>query len=198
MTQLLDLCLFGANPPPETLESTICVIIGTVLVTCYRYATEVKTEQMLALRDLIRHCVGEAGYHAEDLRDALLSVLQEYSENPAERNPHQTATGWIQLVKRFVEDHYSNSNLTLELLAEHFHLSPAYISRTFKKKYQCNLSNYIQTLRVQQAEKLLHTDKKLSEIAAQCGFSSVRTMSGIFLKHKHMTPSAYRNCNDSQ
>ena len=54
-------------------------------------------------------------------------------------------------------------------------------------------SDYVGSLRVRQAQGLLRaTDRKIAQIALDCGFENQRTFNRTFLKVCGTTPRAYR------
>lgn len=76
---------------------------------------------------------------------------------------------------------------------EIFELNPSYLSRIFKKLMGIGFSDYLQWIRVREAEALL-PNKKLSirEISELTGFGGVQTMNRAFKKHCGTTAGKMR------
>ena len=56
-----------------------------------------------------------------------------------------------------------------------------------------NFSDYINTLRVRRASRLLEkTDKKIADISEDVGFGSIRSFNRAFLDVMKMTPKEFR------
>lgn len=83
--------------------------------------------------------------------------------------------------------------LTLNMLAEHVHFSPEYLSRYFKKHTGKNISSFISELRIEKAQELLcHTSYPISEIGYLCGYSSTSNFRKCFSKATGSSPHSFR------
>lgn len=83
---------------------------------------------------------------------------------------------------------------SVEELAEMVYLSPAHLSRLFKKKHNMTLSSYITEQRMKIAVKLLETtDMSLAAISAKSGYSNYSYFTTIFKKTYGKTPRDYRH-----
>jgi two-component system response regulator YesN len=91
--------------------------------------------------------------------------------------------------KKYMED------LSLEHLAEMMNLHPHYISKLFKKETGDNFVNYLNTLRIREAQRLLTTQRQLtvSAIGQRVGFENKHYFSKVFKKYTGVTPGAYRD-----
>ena len=90
--------------------------------------------------------------------------------------------------------------LSLELLEKELHINRFYISHLFSKKLKIKFNDYVNSLRVAHAGKLLReTDMNMTDIVSSSGFSTSRTFNRAILKIMGETPSKYRkNCRNSQ
>ncbi|MDF2668535.1 MAG: transcriptional regulator, AraC family [Paenibacillus sp.] len=94
---------------------------------------------------------------------------------------------------QYVNTHYMQDNVTLELLSSMFHVSVPYISRSFKELVGQSFLSYLHALRIRRAASLLaSTEMTVSDIAAEVGFESFRTFSRVFKELKGVTPSDFR------
>jgi AraC-like DNA-binding protein len=95
----------------------------------------------------------------------------------------------------YINEHL-RERLNAEIIGEHIKVSPAYLSARFKKKAGQSLPDYISTMKIREAERLLiYTDKPLSDIAAYLSFSSQSYFQNIFKKLDGVTPKFYRERN---
>ena len=86
-----------------------------------------------------------------------------------------------------------NLKISLNLLAEEFHLSSQYISQLFKSEIGVNFLTYLTNLRMERAKKLLlSTALPVSEVAEQSGYGDYRVFTKAFKKSEGVTPSQYR------
>ena len=98
----------------------------------------------------------------------------------------------ISETEEYIREHYSEE-LSLDMLAEHVHVSSGYLSRFYKKETGANISAFIQQVRLEHAKQLLRkTDLKTYEIAESIGIGDPVYFSKIFKNHTGMTPKEYR------
>lgn len=98
----------------------------------------------------------------------------------------------LLLAKRYIEQYYFN-DLTLDTIAEFAHVSPQHLCRLFQKHMHMRPTNYINQTRIKVAKWRLHgTNKTITEIAEEVGYSSPYYFTNTFKKYENMSPSAYR------
>lgn len=125
---------------------------------------------------------------------ALNTLCQDFSEAlKKQRNPYITAA------QEYIEQNYSNPDLSLEEIAENLKIAPNYLSTIFSKNLGIKLFEYVNEYRLDKSiNLLLHTDKTINDISAECGFGSSRNYIRIFKKYKDNTPGAYRKQHIAQ
>ncbi len=94
-------------------------------------------------------------------------------------------------------DDYIYSHFTelvqLSDISEFLNYSKYHFSHLVKKITGMNFLEYLNHVRVLAAERfLIATDKKISEIAFECGFTDIRSLNRYFKKWYQCTPSEYR------
>ena len=95
--------------------------------------------------------------------------------------------------KLFIEQGAFDPSFTVSGAAERFGMSEAYFRRLFRSAHHTSPSNYIRSVRVERAKKLLsYQFVTLTDCAAQCGFSSVQYFTRVFRETTGMTPSQFR------
>ncbi|PTX42983.1 AraC-like DNA-binding protein [Christiangramia gaetbulicola] len=92
---------------------------------------------------------------------------------------------------------FLDPNLGLEDLAEEMEMSSTHLSKIINNQSEYNFSDYINSLRIEQAKKLLK-DKEFCKytivaIGLECGFNSRSTFYSAFKKFTSQTPSKYRD-----
>ncbi|WP_248930378.1 bifunctional transcriptional activator/DNA repair enzyme AdaA [Paenibacillus hamazuiensis] len=99
---------------------------------------------------------------------------------------------WVQQMVRWIDEHFAE-NITLQLLADHFHSSPYHLHRTFKRIRGVTPAEYILQVRMRQAKRELRTtDKTVTDIAASVGIPSAAHFATLFQKTAGCTPTQYR------
>lgn len=102
----------------------------------------------------------------------------------------------IYTITSFIHANYKKE-LSLDFISGNFFLSPYYLSHQFKKTTSFTLVNYIQMTRIRNAQQLLlYTDKKISDIAEECGFTSFSQFNRVFNKFCGLCPSRFRKNGD--
>lgn len=95
-------------------------------------------------------------------------------------------------VLTYIENHYME-HLTQAELAERFYFSREYFSRYFKKCMGMTFTEYLMRYRLQRARRLLlESEKLVTEIALESGFSDDRRFINSFKKYYGITPLQYR------
>ena len=83
--------------------------------------------------------------------------------------------------------------LTVEEIAKHVYLSPTYLQSVFKENYGVPLAEYVRRQKLQKARELLYnTQKRISDIAYDCGFEHESSFIRSFKREFGMTPGEAR------
>ncbi|GFI61282.1 HTH-type transcriptional regulator YesS [Clostridiales bacterium] len=99
----------------------------------------------------------------------------------------------IQEAKRYIEENYQNSMLSLEMLCAHLHMSTAYFSTMFKREVGESYTSYLTGIRMEKAAELLRsTDDKTYAIAARVGYDEPNYFSYVFKKRYGVSPNKFR------
>lgn len=95
--------------------------------------------------------------------------------------------------KLYIEEHYMDPEISVEMLCAHLHVSPAYFSTVFKRETEMSFVSYLTEVRLQQALNLLNTtDDKTYVIAGKVGYTEPNYFSYVFKKRFGVSPSKYR------
>lgn len=126
-------------------------------------------------------------------RILLLEMVQSIAKEDGFLLPEQGSnTNMQREMLDYIQNHYTDK-LTLEDLAEEFHLSPKYISRYFKQHFSLAFSSYVMHLRLSCAKNLLETtENSVTEIALLSGFPNVSHFIRSFRQAYEISPLQYR------
>lgn len=98
----------------------------------------------------------------------------------------------IRKAAEYIANHFAE-NVTLANLAENIHLNPSYLSTLFKQVTGLTFKEYLNKVRIEEAQRLLaNTDYPIMEIAIACGFSDQSYFTKVFKKQTGLTPKQYR------
>lgn len=105
---------------------------------------------------------------------------------------HLSVNRWGADICLFIENNYFDMNINLNSIAEHFHISSAYLSKKFKEQYQKSVIDYLYEIRIANAKKLMgETTLKVAEIAQITGFTDSNAFIRIFKRYTGTTPGRY-------
>lgn len=117
-----------------------------------------------------------------------IALYENRKEDEKDNQEERTITGII----RYLQDHLSEE-ISLNILADEFHLSSQYISQLFKNEIGVNFLTYLTSIRMERAKKLLITTSlSIGEISGKCGYADYRVFTKAFKKEEGSTPSQYR------
>ena len=95
--------------------------------------------------------------------------------------------------REYIEDHYSESDLSADTLCRHLNVSAAYFSTVFKREAGLGFSAYLTKIRLEHAVQLLaSTEEKTYIIAEKVGYLEPNYFSYVFKKEYGISPSKYR------
>lgn len=140
-----------------------------------------------------------AGFVPEDIQscadlcilcDKMIGQFMKISELSAGKI--QGGTLAAQAVEYIIE-HYSE-NINLNQIADHFSITPFYLSRLVKRHTGKTFTDYLTYYRILKAKEMIQKgDLSIKEITYTAGFNSQNYFSKIFKKYTGDTPSEYRN-----
>lgn len=98
----------------------------------------------------------------------------------------------IREIMQYMREHYAEP-LTLKDVAKHFHFNPSYLSSYFSAHNDEGFIEYLNRIRVEEAEKLLTSaNAPISEISSMVGYSDHSYFCKVFKKATGSSPSQYR------
>jgi AraC-like DNA-binding protein len=136
------------------------------------------------------------------LRHAIIEVmlmaaraLSLEGSSPPEAEPESPLHMKMIKVVQYLNDHYTDV-LSLTAIAQQFAISSYYFSRIFKSTTGFAFSEYINLIRLKEAQRLLReTDLKITDIALKTGFDNFSHFGKAFKKMAGVPPRAYRDAN---
>ncbi|CAH1225514.1 HTH-type transcriptional activator RhaR [Paenibacillus plantiphilus] len=100
----------------------------------------------------------------------------------------------VQQAIDYTKANYSDSEISVNKLCSHLHISAGYFSSVFKKEVKLTFVSYLMNIRMEAAQRLLRTTElKAFEIAEQVGFADPNYFSFCFKKGIGVSPKEYRN-----
>ena len=190
------IAIVSPNIMPEVVRLFDCYEPKTPIIENVSEHPDLKQilELMLAFsskeNDGRRNDVIRRGYTA-----ALMGLIFKYL--PTEKNNVECSRAMRMVIDYCVRNY--NRELSLGLLSEELHMSKYYISHLFGKEFNMKFNDYINSLRVSAACRLLcDTGKSITEISEEVGFATARTFNRAFSKQYKLSPTEYRQASRGQ
>ncbi|MBN1553798.1 MAG: AraC family transcriptional regulator [Phycisphaerae bacterium] len=119
----------------------------------------------------------------------IAMLLRACRTREVNRNPRHLRA--MEEAMRLIRDEF-HKPLSLDDLAAAVHLSPSHFGSLFRQFYQSSPMQFLRNFRIEQVKHLLLTsDRTLTRIAEECGFSSVHALSRAFKDVSGMSPSDF-------
>lgn len=162
-------------------------------------AAEVLGNKILELKETwnkkefgYQHCLDA------DLRKTLALLIKYFQTNYPE---YHTMSGHshakMQTALDYINKNFSK-NITLEEMAQLFHISASRFRHLFKESVHMGFKEYITFIRLTEARKLLlTTDLNITDIARQSGYTNIHQFYKVFHKYVYLSPAEYRNLHRS-
>lgn len=178
------------------------------------YPPSLRTQFLYDIRSTLLHTLDTLSMVGEDERKALLhEILALNPSIPDTQGPlilsiigrmcqcvsyarEQSHSRFGESIIEYIRSQYQNDSLSLTSVADHFHLSPAYLSRLIQAQIKMSFSEYLEGLRMQTAkDSLLNTDMSIKDIVTLCGYLNSNTFFKAFKRTFGVSPSEYRRGN---
>ncbi|WP_020621188.1 helix-turn-helix domain-containing protein [Paenibacillus daejeonensis] len=192
--------LFRALRVGNMSKDDTITIVNLLLNTFYREMMELPEEYLHLWKKETMPIMNDAFAEFESLDKVRTSFLAALCSFEAQLRASREAKQYapiVEQIRSYIDEHYTNPDISLTHLGEVFHTNPKYISFIFKEQLGVKFVNYLTDVRVEQAKRLLlSTDDLIPDIAAQVGYVHAVSFNRVFKKVVGMTPGGYRNRND--
>lgn len=125
----------------------------------------------------------------------ILYLLTANHSSPSVVSKNDKKTNYyLSFIIDYVEEHYAEENLNLDVFSHQLHLHRNYLSSLFKKTMGVTFREYLTQKRIEKSIALLtKTELTIKEIAYEVGYSDPFYYSKLFKKYNLVSPKAYRN-----
>ena len=132
-------------------------------------------------------------FYESKVAEALSLVVEYQKKRPAAPiKLSQADLERIQTVAAYLSDHYA-AEIPMERLTQIACMGTTKLKSSFKKVYDCTITEYIQQRRMSQAEYLLtNTDLSIGQIAQTVGYSTSSRFAELFRKSTGLLPGEFR------
>ena len=177
--------LLGRNNRADTRGKMLVAVEWTVLKTddgkgylTRRLQSPQPQAAMEARVRAIRMLLGDAAaYHRQRIEERRSAFAEE--------------------MLAFIDEHITDEQLSLTVLADHLHVTSTYLSRYFKEQMHTGYLDYVNKKRMLLARRMLEEGRlTIGEVAVQAGFGNDATFRRVFKKYEGTAPSRVQRTDD--
>ena len=133
-----------------------------------------------------------AGVNEDIIKASIHALTVAVNKLPQVKNDEKCEDDRLVSMLNFIQTNYQT--VTLEDMAEQFHLSEPYISKYIKDRSGQTFGEHVAGIRMKRAKSLLKNGNMTVEnIAYAVGYQNVEHFNRVFKKSMEMTPVQYRN-----
>lgn len=134
-------------------------------------------------------CYIEENPFYQSLMTSLFFLLMRYFADAKNGSIKKERKDFCRITE-YINEHFTE-RITVKSLAEMFYISRGRISAMFLKYSGMGINEYINVLRVKNANKLLIDDYSITEAAFESGFQCIRTFNNVYKTVMGISPSEY-------
>lgn len=161
-----------------------------------RFVRKYLDKNNIMLRDVIDEEALKYEYllKKETLQDIIINMKDILLKTIEYLNCYKgkSANRIVEDIKEYSEIYYGN-NISLDIIAQKLGMHPKYLSRIFKQETGMNFIDYLTSLRIDKAKKLMKDPAlKTYKISEMVGYYSSKHFSTVFKSITGISPKEYR------
>lgn len=122
----------------------------------------------------------------------LLYTFSYLGNRILRKNEVQNSHSAAAVIKKYVDEHFAETDFSLEALSCELSYNKKYVSTVFKKQFGFGITEYINTVRIQNACTMLEQGfTSINDISEKCGYTDSRYFSKLFKSKIGLTPTDY-------
>ena len=90
-----------------------------------------------------------------------------------------------------IQQNYFDSNFDINKLAQKLGICRSYLNTRFQFDFGCSPHNYLESIRIENATKMLLEGKKIIDVCKKNGYANKKTFHLAFKKRMKMTPKEF-------
>ena len=135
-------------------------------------------------------------------KDSLMDLISESvllytfsylgNRSLSESNQDPVGSDTVLNIKKYIDDHFPESELSLDHISRDLQYNKKYISYIFKKTMGIGVIAYLNQIRIQHACTLIRQGfTAVGDIAARCGYADAQYFSRLFRERIGVPPGKY-------
>lgn len=136
----------------------------------------------------------QAETFAEMKEEMIRRIGQLFEKQNGKTNTHKTENSYhVSRITEYIQEHYTDQDLSIGTLAELVYLTPTYLSTVFKKQTGLTIGQYLLEVRVENAkQKMRDPQLKFYQVSEMVGYEDANYFAKIFKKKTGVTPTEYK------
>lgn len=180
------------NIPVETMKKAAADITGKEFIPHFNVNVVYHSDITTLLEDVYNAVVsGAAPFEKEEAFFFLLEQVLKEHARPYEEREASFLDSAVADTCRYLKEHFSE-NITLEELTEQIHLSKSWLLHNFTKQTGVSPYRYLQSIRLEEARKLLEQGVVPIDAANRAGFTDQSHFTRFFKDFTGLTPKQYQ------
>lgn len=192
LQRLLTLLFRFSNETDELLKVRIYELLGTMVESAMAGGGDV--DDLLELSEKLFNesaIIRSRTQLIEWLKNRTGEMIDIVSRSHSNRYKNI-----VRKAKEYIDKHYAEA-ISVKDVADAVCISESYFKSVFKKSSGYSYSEYLTSVRIDQARKLLNTtEKSVMEIALDVGFQTPNSFSSLFKRETGLTPTQFKNSSD--
>lgn len=166
-------------------------LFGFIIILLWSYEAEAKFHQISsAVRTYLKIAVD---VHLAEGEEDVMHLPAVYRKCKSAVLKETAVSPLVRRAKQYMLEHFVESGLTLEAMAQDLQTSPVYLSRMIKQELGVSFNSYLTQIRVRRAAQLLNsTEMTIFEISEKVGYETQHYFSTAFKRATGISPLQYR------
>ncbi|QTL47791.1 AraC family ligand binding domain-containing protein [Priestia aryabhattai] len=179
------------NVTPDVMKKAVFDINGSESLPRFNSNVVQASEVVSSLKELhLQILNGEHEFKKEELFLYLLEELMHDHSNLSSFSSAADTSDEIKTICSYLEENYKKK-ITLDELSQLIGWSKYRLLRSFIKQKGISPYSYLETIRINQAKKLLEQGKKPIDVSFLTGFSDQSHLTKFFKSQVGLTPKQY-------
>lgn len=164
---------------------------GLIVLCIWGHVTE---EMRTQLEESVKKYLNvKVNIYTETVKGSLTQVADAYQQCKTRIYNESHISPIVRRAKQYIQEHFSEPDLTLESVSQSLNVSPVYLSRIIKQELGTSFVSLLTKTRIKKAIELLtSTDLSIHEISERVGYDTQHYFSTAFKKVVGVSPNQYR------
>lgn len=122
-----------------------------------------------------------------------MSDIFDQMRNYIQQKERDLDSSRMRAIMDFVKDNFNRPDMCIMYLSQVFSRNESYISRSFKRYVGMGFLDYLHTLRIVEAKRLLKEGMHIKDVAPMVGYTNDITLIRAFKRYEGMTPGKFKS-----